>query len=157
MRDNVSKIGTIQSGLAALPTNKANITGQTVTLTGYNACTLYIPSGTWTDGTHTFTIQESPDSSTWSTVAAADLVTWQATSASNTTPVKATDSNSLPSGHIQPSAISSAPTAINQRIGYIGGQPYVRVNVAVTGSPATGAQYDCVWVLGEPRIFPAAV
>jgi hypothetical protein len=157
MRDNVSKLGTVQSGLAALPTNKNNITGQTITLTGYNAATLYIPAGTWTDGTHTFTIQESADSSTWSNVAATDLVCWQATSATVTTPVKATDSNSLPSGHSQPSAISSAGTAINQRIGYIGAQPYVRVNVAVTGSPATGAQYDCVWILGEPRIFPAAV
>lgn len=152
MRDNVSKLGTVQSGLAALPTNKNNITGQTINLTGYNAATLYIPAGTWTDGTHTFTIQESIDGTTWNNANVANLVAWQATSATVYTPVK--------NGQAQPAAISSAATAVNQRIGYIGDSsatPYVRVNVAVTGSPTTGAQYDCIWILGEPRNLPAAV
>ncbi len=150
MRDNVSKLGTIFTGLAALSVNKVNITGQTINLSGYNAATLYILAGTWTDGTHTFTIQESADGTTWTNVAATDLVAWQAPGPTTYYPPQR-------NGGGQPAAISSAPTAINQRIGYIGGQPYVRVNVTVTGAPATGAQYDCIWILGEPRVLPAAV
>jgi hypothetical protein len=159
MRDNVSKVGTVVTALAALPVNKINITGQTVSLLNYNAATLYIPAGTWTDGTHTFTIQESPDGTTWNTVANGDLVAWQATSATVTTAVKQPDGSGsgLITGRSQPAAISSAATAVNQRIGYIGAQPNVRVNVVVTGAPVTGAAYDAVWVLGEPRDFVAPV
>lgn len=149
MRDNVSKLGTVLSGLAALPVNKVAVTGQTIDLANYNAATLYIPAGTWTDGTHTFTIQESDDASTWNNVDPSDLVAWIAASASDKTPVRV--------GNAQPSVISSAPTAVNQRIGYVGGKRYVRSNVAIGGSPATGAAYDLFWILGEPRFFPSAV
>jgi hypothetical protein len=150
MRDNVSRLGTIFTGLAALPVNKANITGQTIYLPNYNAATLYILCGSWTDGTHTFVIQESPDGSNWTNVANTDLVAWSAPGSTVFYPP-------VRNGSSQPIAISSAATAVNQRVGYIGQQPYVRVIVNVTGSPSTGAAYDCIWILGEPRNMPSAV
>lgn len=149
MRDNVSKLGTVQNALASLPVNKVNVTGASANLAGYNAASLYINAGTWTDGVHTFTIQESPDNTTWTNVAATDLVAWSATSTTSQYPSK--------TGFAQPNPISSAPTALNQRIGYLGAMQYVRVTIAVTGAPATGAAYDAYWILGEPRLLPSAV
>lgn len=148
MRDNVSKLGTIFPGLG-LPVNKTNVTGLGTTLPNYNAATLYILAGVYTDGVHTFTIQESPDNTNWSNVANTDLVAWQAPSPTQFYPP-------VKDGNSQPQPISSAATAINQRIGYLGAQPYVRVIVTVTGA-TNGAAYDCIWILGEPRNMPAAV
>lgn len=149
MRDNVSKIGTCFPGLAALSAIKTTQTSPSVDLAGYNAATIYLLAGTWTDGTLTPVVQESDDNSTFAAVNGADLVAWTAASASDKTPVKV--------GNSQPSAISSAGTAVNQRIGYIGAKRYIRVVTTVTGSPATGALFDAFIVAGEPRFFPASV
>jgi len=152
MRDNVSKLGQVINGLG-LPTIKTTATGVSVAVATYNAITVYINAGTYTDGTHTFLIEEAPDVAgapgAWTTVANADLVAWKATSATDLTPVRV--------GNAQPAAISSAATAINQRIGYIGGKDWVRVDVTVSGAPATGCQYDAYWIEGEPRVLPAKV
>lgn len=151
MRDNVSRLGTAYTGLALPAANTSNATPSSgVDLANYNAATLYLLAGTWTDGTHTFTIEESDSASSgFTTVANSDLVAWSATSASDYTPVKV--------GNAQITAISSAATAINWRVGYIGGKRYVRVKVVVTGSPITGAVYDTFWILGEPRNMPSVV
>jgi hypothetical protein len=150
MRDIVTKeTGTFFTGLSALPAIKTTQTSPGVDLANYNGACVYLLAGTWTDGTLTPVIQESPDNSTWNAVAATDLVAWQATSASVFTPVRV--------GGSQPAAISSAPTAINQRVGYIGGQRYIRVVTTVSGSPATGCLYDVIIQAGEPRLMPAAV
>jgi len=150
MRDNVSKLGQVINGLG-LPTIKTTATGVSVAVASYNAITVYINAGTWTDGTHTFLIEEAPDvagvAGAWNTVANADLVAWKATSATDLTPVKV--------GGAQPSAISSAATAVNQRVGYLGGKDWVRISVTASG--ATGAQYDAYWIEGEPRFMPAKV
>jgi hypothetical protein len=148
MRDNVSKLGRVFPGLG-LPTNKAAVIGPTIDLAPYNAATIYILAGTWTDGTHTLTIEESSDGTTFTAVAPTDLVAWRAASPTDATPVKV--------GNAQPLAISSADTAVSQRVGYLGGKRYLRVNCAVTGTPATGAQYDVVIIAGEPRLLPAEV
>jgi len=150
MRDIVTKeTGTFFTGLSALPAVKTTQTSPGVDLASYNGATVYLLAGTWTDGTLTPTIQESDDNSTFTNVATTDLVAWAATSATVFTPVKV--------GNAQPSAISSATTAINQRIGYIGGKRYIRVVTTVTGSPATGCTYDVIIQAGEPRFMPAAV
>jgi hypothetical protein len=149
MRDNVSKLGTCYTGLGALPVFKTTQTSASVDLAPYNAATVYIVAGTWTDGTHTFQIQESSDNSTFTAVNSTDLVAWSATSATNFYPAK--------QGNAQPTAISSAATAVNQRIGYIGGMRYLRVVTTVTGSPVTGAAYDVFIITGEPRVLPASV
>lgn len=155
MRDIVSKHGTFFTGLSALPAIKTTQTSPSVDTSGYNGASIYILAGTWTDGTHTFAVQESPDNSTWTNVATTDLILWTATSPTNFTPVRV--------GNSQPLAISSAATAINQRVGYMGNvnstnaMRYLRVVTTVTGSPATGAQYDIIINLGEPYLMPSNV
>lgn len=148
MRDQSSTLGTIET-LIGLGAQKNSVTSQSLALIGYNACTFYINAGTYTDGTHTLVIQESPDNATWNQVANIDLVAWQATSPTNFAPQK--------NGNAQPLPISGASSAVNQRVAYIGGQPYVRVVDTVTGAPATGCVYGVVAVLGDPLIRPAAV
>lgn len=155
MRDIVSRHGTMRTGLG-LPTQNASINGPAVSLAGYNGCMVYILAGTWTDGTHAFTIQVAPDNNgspgSWSNASTSDLVAWTATSASVYTPVKV--------GNSQPASISSAATAINQRIGFIGGvagtSDWLRVITTVSGA-TTGAQYDVIIELGLPRIEPSSV
>jgi hypothetical protein len=149
MRDIVSEVGTLYTGLTALPAIKTTQTSPSVALAGYDGAMIYLLAGTWTDGTLTPVIQESADNSTFTTVANTDLVAFQATSATVFTPVK--------NGGAQPAAISSAATAINQRIGYIGAQPYIRLVTTVTGSPSTGCLFDAIIVAGRPRFMPAAV
>ena len=149
MRDNVSKLGRVLSALALPAANIGAINGPDNQLSAHNAATLYILAGTWTDGIHTIVIQEAPDVSgapgAYTPVAATDLVAFTATSATDHTPVKI--------GSSQPAVISSAATALNQRIGYIGGQPWIRAVVTASGT-TTGAVYDAVWVNGEPRMMP---
>jgi hypothetical protein len=151
MRDNVSKLGTLVNALGAAVNKTTVAAGTTVDLANFNAATLYIMTGTWTDGTHTFLVEEAPDAAgvpgSWTTVATTDLVAWKATSATDHTPVKV--------GNAQPTAISSAATAFNQRVGYIGAQRFIRCDVTASGS--TGAAYDAVWIEGEPRNMPSVV
>lgn len=159
MRDIVTKHGTIFTGLSALPAQTATQNSSGVDLANYNGAMIYILAGTWTDGTHTFHVQESNDNGStdvWADVAATDLVLWQATSSSVFTPVKANDANSLPTGNLQPVAISSAATAINQRVGYIGAKRWIRMRTVVSGA-SSGALYDIVIEAGEPRNMPANV
>lgn len=165
MRDIVTKHGTIRNALksGSLAANGSNqtINGSDNDNSAYNGVMFYIIPGTYTDGTHTFTIQEADDNgsgspSSYSTVAATDLITWQATSTTVFTPVKANDANGLPTGNIQPQAISSSATNIYQRIGYIGQKRWVRIIVVSTGV-TSGASYEVIVELGEPRFMPANV
>ncbi len=157
MRDIVSKLGTVRSALtsgtiAVLGSNTTR-NGSDINNANYNGVMFYIFPGTYTDGTHTFTIQEADDNGSgaagsYTNVATTDLVAWKATSTTDTTPVRV--------GNAQPAAISSAGTNIYQRIGYIGAKQWVRISVTSTGV-TTGASYEAVAVLGEPRVLPAAV
>jgi hypothetical protein len=151
MRDIVTKeTGTFFTGLSALPAITTTQTSAWIDLSAYNGATVYILAGTWTDGTFTPVIKESEDGSTdLGAAAAADLVAWKATSATVFTPVRV--------GASQPAVISSAATAVNQRIGYIGGHRYIRVVTTVTGSPGTGCTYDVIIQVGEARVIPPAV
>ena len=152
MRDIVSEAGTFFTGLSALPAIKTTQTSPGVDLANYDGAEVYILAGTWTDGTLTPVIQESNDNGNtdaWGTVANGDLVAWAATSATVFTPVRV--------GGAQPTAISSAATAINQRIGYNGAKRWIRVVTTVTGSPSTGCLYDVTIHAGRPRNMPANV
>lgn len=160
MRDIVSEVGTFYTGLTDLPVIKTTQTSPAVKLAGYDGAQVYILSDNWTDGTITPVIQYTnddgtgnPASANWASVPVADLIAWKATSATDRTPVRV--------GNSQPAAISSATTAIYQRVGYIGGiagtSDYIRVVSTVTGSPSTGMGYDVIIHLGRPRIAPASV
>lgn len=105
---------------------------------GYFALTLMLLPGLWTDGTHGFVIQESADNSTWTTVAATDLLY---------------DANANSSGGTFTS-ITAATTTV-QRIDYIGRQRYVRVNNTASGT-TTGAVFSVTGLLFSPSILPAA-
>lgn len=173
MRDIVTYTGTFYTGLTALPTINSTQTSAAVALAGYDGAMVYILNSTASSaGTMTPVIQVtndngsgSPVSGNWTNVAATDLVTWQATSNTNFTPVKATDANGLPTGEIQPTALSST-VAINQRVGYIGTQfttgggttlqaQWLRVVSTVASS--WSAPYDVIILLGRPRLMPANV
>ena len=151
MRDIVTReTGTFFTGLAALPVIKTTQTATAVDLAGYNGAVVYILANTWTDGTLTPVIEESDSSSTgFTTVGNGDLIAWKATSATDYTPVRV--------GNAQATAISSAATALNWRIGYIGAKRYIRVVTTVTGSPSTGCGFDVIIQAGDPRFEPPAV
>ncbi len=106
---------------------------------GYGALTLELCPGLWTDGTHSFVINESDDNSTWTAVVAADLMP------NPEVGVYGTASTFLP---------INAATAVVQRIDYIGRKRYVQVVSAETG--ATGAAYALLGHLFAPNVFPAA-
>lgn len=91
----------------------ATTTGTAIDLANYNANTIVVVPGLWTDGTHTISLTESADNTTFSAVAAADLVGSFA-------------------------AISSTATATIQQVSYIGTKRYIKhVNTVATAT--TGA------------------
>ena len=106
---------------------------------GYAALTLLIDPGLWTDGTHAFTIQESSDNTTWTTVAAADLLSGPG----------------VPAGQGAFTTISSVGTAVFQEIDYIGRLRYVRV-ISTEAGTTTGAVYAVLGLLFAPAVYPAA-
>ena len=136
MRDNVDRIHAV-SAVDAMPAKKTTFTGATIDRMaadgGYESLTLYLLTGTWTDGTFAFAINDSPDGSTWTAVTAVNEVPQPNTGFAN---------------------ITSSGTAVPQKVGYIGGQRYVQVVCTVTGSPATGCQLDIVAILGDARNNP---
>ncbi len=106
---------------------------------GYAALTLELCPGLWTDGTHSFVINESDDNSTWNAVVAADLMP------NPEVGVYGTASTFLP---------INAATTVVQRIDYIGRKRYVQVVSTETGT--TGLVYALLGHLFAPNIFPAA-
>lgn len=157
MRDIVSEVGTFDTGLTDLPVLKTTQTSAAFLLAGYDGICFDILADQYTDGTFTPVIQVAPDVAgspgAWTNAPVIDLVLWQATSATNRTPVRV--------GNAQPSAISSALTAINQRVGYIGGvagtSDWIRIVSTISGGPATGMGYDVHVLRGRPRVMPANV
>lgn len=154
MRDIVSETGSFFTGLSALPTITTTQTSAGVDLQPFDGCMIYILAAAWTAGTMTPVVQESVDNATWTNVAPTDLVAWSATSSTSSVPSKLLDVNSLPTGNSQPNVISSVATAINQRVGYIGGKRFVRV---VSTAAAFSGGYDVVILAGRPRLMPSNV
>lgn len=115
----------ITSLAPAARTATANGTG--VDLQNFQSATVAFVVGTITDGTHTPTVQESDDNSTFDAVAAADLIGTLAALATNT----------------------------NQRIGYKGSKRYVRAVSTVAGA-TTGGVYSAVVLRGDARKQPVA-
>ncbi len=145
-RDVVSEIGSIYTGITAVPSITSTQTSPGVDLQGFDGALVQMILGTYTSGTLTPVIEESADNSTFTTVANADLIAWSATSATDHTPVRV--------GNAQATAISSAGTAINWRIGYIGNKRYIRLT---STSSSSNMLFDAVIIAGRPRIAPSAV
>ncbi|TIN83106.1 hypothetical protein [Mesorhizobium sp.] len=129
MRDSYNDVGFSQSLAPAARNASANGTG--VDVNGFSGAVFVIAVGAWTDGTHTFDMQESDDNSTFTSVAAGQL--------QGTEPV-----------------VSSAGTASKvYKVGYLGTKRYVRVAVTVAGA-TTGAVYGAVVMLGHAATKPVA-
>ncbi len=85
---------------------------------GYAALTLVLLPGAWTDGSHAFAINESDDNSTFTAVAAADILPGSEVGVYGTATTFV--------------SITAATTTV-QRIDYIGRKRYVQVVCRVCG------------------------
>lgn len=129
MRDSYNDIGFATSFLPAARIATANGTG--VDLLGFSGAVVVFHAGAWTDGTHTFDIQDSDDNSTFVTVAAGFL--------QGAKPV-----------------VSSAPTASKAyKVGYMGSKRYLRAVATVAGA-TTGAVYGVVVMQAHAATKPVA-
>lgn len=118
--------------LTASPTDGAD-----VDLQDYDACMFAIHVGTWTDGTFTFEVEEADDdgsgsADTYAAVADAQLI--------GTEPVVSDGTN-------DDSVVY---------VGYRGSKRFVRLTLAVTGSPTTGAAVSAVAIRGHYRHQPTS-
>ena len=105
----------------------ATANGSGVDLASFASATVAFSVGTITDGTHTPKVQESDDNSTFTDVAAADLIGTLAALASN----------------------------VNQRVGYRGTKRYIRAVTTIAGA-TTGGVYAGVVIRGDARKQPVA-
>ncbi len=107
-------------------TRNTDTNGSGVDLRGYEAAMVVFDTGAITDGTHTPTLEESDDDATYTTVAAADLQ----------------------------GAFANLSANSVQRVGYIGGNRYIRAQCNSSGT--TGAAYSATIVRGRPHAAPLA-
>lgn len=107
----------------------ASTNGTTIDLQGYGSAVVLVQFGTWTDGTHTPSLQHSADGTTFTTC----------------------DTNSLNGSFTAVSGSGGSNTL--QKIGYTGGQRYVRAVMTVTGA-TTGALSVATIVRGHPAQQP---
>lgn len=133
MRQSLYNVALTKATIAPAAARTATVTGTTVDRMtdegGFRSALVVVNVGTVTDGTHTVVVQDSPDDSTWTDVAAEFL--------QGTEP-----------------AITTANDQQVHEIGYTGHERYLRAVVNVTGAPATGGFYDAVILLGWPRQMP---
>jgi hypothetical protein len=115
-------------GVAAKTT--ATVNGTAIDLAPYDGAAVLFHVGTWTDGTHTLTVEESDASgSGFATVAAADLI-----------------------GTLANVTANGSPNTI-QEVGYIGKKRYIRP-VIVSAGTTTGAVLGATVLTGFPRKMP---
>jgi len=146
MARDITQLGSFYNQLSACPSITTTQTGPWIDLAGFDGGLIHIECGTYTSGTLTPVIQDSDDASTPTTAANADLIAYSATSATDHTPVHV--------GGAQPTAISSAGTAINWTVGYIGAKRYIRL---VSTSSSANLLYDATGFTGRARIAPSRV
>ncbi|OLE51926.1 MAG: hypothetical protein AUG51_20575 [Acidobacteria bacterium 13_1_20CM_3_53_8] len=119
--------------LAPQAARTASANGITVDTLGYNGVCFEVQAGVITDGTHVFKLQDSPDNSVWTDVAATYVQT--------------------PSG--QTNQFTSSTTAGTiVKFGYLGVARYVRLVSTVSGQ-TSGGFYASVAALGLPINIPA--
>lgn len=108
----------------------ADATGASSDLAGFQSATVLIDLGLWTDGTHTFEVQDSPDDSTFAAVADADLI------------------------GTEPVMDAAAEDNTTHTIGYVGTKRFIRVKATVA-SATTGAVYGVSVLKGHPHLSTA--
>lgn len=143
MRDHVNDFGA--SILIGSATYSADTTPASIDLAGYDGCTILIEVGVGGinfDGTNKveFKLTESDDDSSYSNVAAADLIH---------APVTVT------SGIIA-NLITAHAAATVTRVGYIGRKRYLKLLADFSGTHGTGTPISAVALLAGPRSKPVA-
>lgn len=126
--DLVNDISAARSLSPAARTN-GTVNGTGVDLAGYDGAAVVVATGTITDGSHAITIEDSPDNSVWTPVAAGDRI-------GNLPTIVAADDDTV------------------FEFGYKGVQRYLRA-VAVTTGAATGGIFGATIVRGKGRVRPA--
>lgn len=124
MRDLRSNVDAAVSLAPAARNASAN--GAAVDLQGYDAAMALAHFGTWTDGSHTPSLEESDDGTSFTAIASNDL---QGAFAAVT---------------------SAAGNSSIQRVGYLGRKRYVRAVMTVSGA-TTGAVAAIAIVRGVPH------
>jgi hypothetical protein len=99
-------------------------------LQGFESANILVQWGTITDGTHTFSLEESDDNATWGAVGA-DYI--QGT---------------------MPTLTFAGGSDSIRRVGYVGSKRYIRVVVTVTGMPMTGGLYGTACFKADPHSAP---
>ena|SRR5579859_938191 len=129
--DLYNRIGVVHDLAPAARTATANSTGidRTAFEGSADALVAVLDVGAWTDGTHTFKLQDSPDNSTWTDVATTYLQ-------GSFTAISGTGQQNKA-----------------QKVGYLGTQRYVRAVDTVSGA-TTGAIYGLVWIVGGAHYLP---
>jgi hypothetical protein len=130
MKDLHHDMSGVQSLAPAARTASANGTG--VDLRGYEGALVLVDAGAYTDGAHAFTLEESDDDSTYTDVAAADIL------------------------GSEPTIDDAAEDNMVYTFGYRGGKRYVRVVQTVTGSPSTGLIAGAAVLRGRPHHAPVS-
>lgn len=124
------------TGVSALApaAHTASANGTAIDMTTYNAngLTFLVQAGVITDGTHTFKLQDSPDNSAWTDVAAPFIQQGSTVAFTNAT---------------------TSGTVL--KFGYLGLTRYVRLVSTVAGA-TTGGIYGAVAVEGLEASLPAA-
>lgn len=129
LKDNLDVVQTIAPLSAVRATGTA--TGAAVDLQGYDAAVAVFNNGAWTDGTHTPSVQDSPDGTTYTAV---------------------------PSSNLQGAFTPITGTAQNnsmQRVGYLGSNRYLR-GMLIGASVTTGVPADMIVIRGSAKVKPLA-
>ncbi|MFI8254084.1 hypothetical protein [Streptomyces filamentosus] len=132
MRPSIYNLARAKPTLAIALRTNGTVNGTTVDLhenkDAARSAVLIVHAGTVTDGTHTVSLQESDDDSTWAAAPAASL------------------QGSVP-------AITSANDETVYELGYVGSKRYLRA-VVVTASATTGGTLGAVIQRAFPRRRP---
>ena len=102
--------------------------GLTVDLRGYDSACVAVIFGTWTDGTHTPSLQHSSDGTSWANVAASEVY-----------------------GVLTPVASAIGGNSV-QNVGYLGSLRYLRVVLTTAGATSGALSYATV-INGNPRVL----
>ncbi len=147
MRDLASNLARLVAVFPAVLT--ASPTPTVIDRRGFRSLAIIIQTGA---GGITFTgtnkleniIEHSDDNSTFTAVAAADLLTGQGTNPT------------VAAGGIVESYVAAKAAASTNEYGYIGSKRFVRVTPTFGGTHATGTVVGVLALLGHPLLSPAS-
>ncbi|HBM91312.1 MAG TPA: hypothetical protein DD400_05510 [Rhodospirillaceae bacterium] len=119
----------VKTSLAPAVRTDGTTTGTAVDLRGFDAAVISVAFGSYTDGTHTPSLEHSVDGVTYASVGASEL-----------------------DEALEAVSDSSGANTV-QSVGYLGARRYVRVIMIVTGS-TSGAASGASVIVGEPHNAP---